>query len=102
MKTTKRLDKTGLDYNHIISTCEYYRQIITTRTYEHRPAISNVQSAGMRFVVGYCWHREKESDRIDFFENLGKLGPTRIRTNKYACKSKRTPLADSRWPAKSS
>ena len=78
-KQAKRLGKAGLDYyNHNLDTSsEYYRQIITTRTYEHRlTTISNVQSAGMKVCCGgIVGIGEKESDRIDFLKTLANLNP---------------------------
>ena len=99
-KQAKRLGKAGLDYyNHNLDTSsEYYGQIITTRTYEHRlTTISNVQSAGMKVCCGgIVGIGEKESDRIDFLKTLANLNPQpeSVPINMLV-KVKGTPLADS-------
>ncbi len=96
----KQLGKAGLDYyNHNLDTSsEYYRQIITTRTYEHRlKTISNVQSAGVKVCCGgIVGIGEKESDRIDFLKTLANLNPQpeSVPINMLV-KVKGTPLADS-------
>ena len=95
-----QLGKAGLDYyNHNLDTSsEYYRQIITTRTYEHRlKTISNVQSAGVKVCCGgIVGIGEKESDRIDFLKTLANLNPQpeSVPINMLV-KVKGTPLADS-------
>ena len=99
-KQAKQLGKAGLDYyNHNLDTSsEYYRQIITTRTYEHRlKTISNVQSAGVKVCCGgIVGIGEKESDRIDFLKTLANLNPQpeSVPINMLV-KVKGTPLADS-------
>ena len=99
-RQAKQLGEAGLDYyNHNLDTSsEYYRQIITTRTYEHRlKTISNVQSAGVKVCCGgIVGIGEKESDRIDFLKTLANLNPQpeSVPINMLV-KVEGTPLADS-------
>jgi biotin synthase len=75
----KKLKKAGLDaYNHNIDTSpEFYKEIITTRSFEERlETLSNVREAGISVCcggiigMGETWH-----DRARMLEVLANLNP---------------------------
>jgi len=70
----QRLSEAGLDYyNHNIDTSpEFYKEIITTRTYEERlETLENVRSAGMKVCCGgIVGMGEGRSDRAGMIETL--------------------------------
>ena len=72
-----RLANSGLDYyNHNIDTSEsYYKQIITTRTYEDRLiTLENVRNAGLKVCCGgILGMGETEDDRIQMLITLANL-----------------------------
>merc|ERR1712023_532886 len=72
-----RLASSGLDYyNHNIDTSEsYYKQIITTRTYEDRLlTLKNVRNAGLKVCCGgILGMGETEDDRIQMLITLANL-----------------------------
>jgi len=73
----QRLSEAGLDYyNHNIDTSpEFYKEIITTRTYEERlETLENVRSAGMKVCCGgIVGMGEGRSDRAGMIETLANL-----------------------------
>ena len=74
-----RLREAGLDYyNHNLDTSpEHYKQIISTRTYEHRlSTILNVQNAGMKVCCGgIVGIGETEADRVELLKTLANFKP---------------------------
>lgn len=71
------LQKAGLDYyNHNLDTSEnYYKEIITTRTYEDRlNTLANVRSAGMKVCCGgILGMGESRADRADMLVTLATM-----------------------------
>ncbi|MDF1685727.1 MAG: biotin synthase [Parvibaculaceae bacterium] len=76
---TLKLKAAGLDYyNHNVDTSEeYYKEIITTRTYADRlNTISLVQDAGINVCSGgIVGMGEEESDRAGMLQTLANLDP---------------------------
>ena len=76
-KQAKKLAETGLDYyNHNIDTSEdYYKKIITTRTYKDRiDTINNVRDAGIKVCCGgILGMGESLEDRINFLITLSNM-----------------------------
>src|SRR6201995_3362530 len=72
-----RLKKSGLDYyNHNLDTSpEYYRHIISTRTYEDRlDTLANVRGAGINVCCGgIVGMGEQASDRVGLIHALATL-----------------------------
>lgn len=75
----RRLKEAGLKaYNHNLDTSpEYYKEIITTRTYEDRLAtIRNVREAGIEVCCGgILGMGESREDRIGLLAELANLDP---------------------------
>ncbi len=73
----KRLADAGLDYyNHNLdSSPEYYKEIITTRTYQDRlDTLSHVRDQGMKTCCGgIVGMGEKLDDRVEMLRNLANL-----------------------------
>ncbi|MGE5624886.1 MAG: biotin synthase BioB [Bacillota bacterium] len=73
----QRLAEAGLDYyNHNIDTSEeYYREIISTRTFEDRlDTLKNVREAGMHVCCGgIVGMGEKREDRVKMLHTLATL-----------------------------
>jgi len=73
----RRLADAGLDYyNHNIDTsAEYYKDIITTRTFEDRlDTLKNVRDAGMHVCCGgIVGMGEKQEDRVKMLHTLATL-----------------------------
>ncbi len=73
----QRLSEAGLDYyNHNIDTSpEFYKEIITTRTYEERlETLENVRRAGMKVCCGgIVGMGEGRCDRAGMIETLANL-----------------------------
>jgi len=73
----KRLKQSGLDYyNHNLDTSEnYYKEIITTRTYQDRlDTLENVREAGMHVCCGgIVGMGESRQDRAEFLMALANL-----------------------------
>jgi biotin synthase len=73
----ERLKKSGLDYyNHNIDTSpEYYKEIITTRTYEDRlDTLAHVRDAGINVCCGgIVGMGEAEDDRVGMIHALATL-----------------------------
>ena len=90
----------GLDYyNHNVDTSEdYYKQIITTRTYQDRlNTLSHVRAAGMKVCSGgIVGMGEQGIDRIAMLQTLANLPqhPESVPINMLV-KIAGTPLADS-------
>ncbi|WP_420561970.1 biotin synthase BioB [Tepidicaulis sp.] len=76
---TIRLKEAGLDYyNHNIDTSEeYYKEIVTTRTYQDRlDTIQRVQEAGMNVCSGgILGMGESQSDHAGMLQTLANLTP---------------------------
>ena len=93
----EQLKLAGLDfYNHNLDTsAEFYKTIITTRTYQDRlDTIANVVNAGIKVCCGAIFGMgESREDRIQFLLTLKKLPqiPTSIPINKLI-PIKGTPL----------
>jgi len=91
------LKEAGLDYyNHNLdSSPEYYKKIITTRTYEDRlETLDNVRNAGLNVCCGgIVGMGEKRIDRINFLLELVKLPkpPESVPINRLIA-AKGTPL----------
>ena len=72
-----RLREAGLDYyNHNLDTSpEYYREIITTRTYEDRlETLGHVRDAGMKVCCGgIIGMGERRTDRVGLLLQLANL-----------------------------
>lgn len=75
----QRLADAGLHaYNHNIDTSEdYYKKIITTRTYQERiDTINNVRKAGITVCCGgIIGMGERATDRIGMLKTLARLDP---------------------------
>ena len=75
----KALKDAGLDYyNHNLDTSpEYYKDIITTRTYEDRlETLQNVRDAGMKTCCGgIVGMGEKREDRAGLLHQLATMEP---------------------------
>jgi biotin synthase len=73
----QELKDAGLDYyNHNLDTSEnYYKQIITTRTYKHRlDTLQSVREAGLKVCCGgIVGMGEDETDRIELLHTLATL-----------------------------
>jgi biotin synthase len=73
----QRLADAGLDYyNHNIDTSpEYYKEIITTRTFEDRlDTLNNVRTAGMKVCCGgIVGMGEQPADRAELLRTLANL-----------------------------
>lgn len=76
---TIRLKEAGLDYyNHNIDTSEeYYKEVVTTRTYQDRlDTIQRVQEAGMNVCSGgILGMGESQSDHAGMLQTLANLTP---------------------------
>jgi biotin synthase len=96
----ERLKKSGLDYyNHNIDTSpEYYKEIITTRTYEDRlDTLAHVRDAGINVCCGgIVGMGEAEDDRVGMIHALATLPehPQSVPINALM-KVKGTKLGDS-------
>lgn len=95
----QQLADAGLDYyNHNLDTSEeYYKQIITTRTYQDRlDTLSNVRDAGMKVCCGgILGLGESRQDRAGLLQQLANLPhhPESVPIN-MLIKIPGTPLAD--------
>jgi biotin synthase len=73
----QELKDAGLDYyNHNLDTSEnYYKQVITTRTYKHRlDTLQNVREAGLKVCCGgIVGMGEEQIDRIELLHTLATL-----------------------------
>jgi biotin synthase len=73
----EQLKEAGLDYyNHNLDTSEnYYKEIITTRTYKHRlDTLQAVRDAGLKVCCGgIVGMGEKEIDRVELLHTLATL-----------------------------
>jgi biotin synthase len=73
----QELKNAGLDYyNHNLDTSpEYYKKIITTRTYQHRlDTLANVRDAGLKVCCGgIVGMGENEVDRAKLLQTLATL-----------------------------
>ena len=73
----RNLARAGLDYyNHNLDTSpEYYKDVITTRTYEDRlETLGNVRDAGLKVCCGgIVGMGESETDRVEFLRALANL-----------------------------
>jgi biotin synthase len=73
----QQLKEAGLDYyNHNLDTSEnYYRQVITTRTYKHRlDTLQSVREAGLKVCCGgIVGMGETEVDRVELLHTLATL-----------------------------
>ncbi len=73
----QELKEAGLDYyNHNLDTSEnYYKQIITTRTYKHRfDTLQSVRDAGLKVCCGgIVGMGESELDRVELLHTLATL-----------------------------
>ncbi len=96
---SRRLADAGLDYyNHNIDTSQrYYREIITTRTFDDRlETLENVRAAGVKVCCGgIVGMGETRADRIDFLHTLATLPahPDSVPVNQLV-RVPGTPLAD--------
>jgi len=96
---TEQLRAAGLDYyNHNLDTSpEYYKKIITTRTYEDRlETLANVRESGMNVCCGgIIGMGETREDRIGLLIQLANLPepPMSVPINRLVS-VKGTPLAD--------
>ena len=96
---SQRLADAGLDfYNHNIDTSEdYYREIITTRTFADRlDTLENVRNAGIKVCCGgIIGMGESRTDRIAFLQTLATLPahPESVPVNQLV-RVPGTPLAD--------
>lgn len=76
-KQLKELKQAGLDYyNHNIDTSpEFYKEIITTRTFEDRlNTLENIRNADLKTCCGgIIGMGENESDRISMLQTLANL-----------------------------
>jgi biotin synthase len=93
------LAEAGLDYyNHNLDTSpEYYKKIISTRTYDERlDTLEHVRTAGMKVCCGgIIGMGESKADRYKFLQQLANLPqhPESVPINKLI-KIKGTPLQD--------
>ena len=100
---SQRLAEAGLDYyNHNIDTSEeYYREIISTRTYEDRmQTLENVRDAGIKVCCGgIVGMGETREDRVEFLRTLATLPahPDSVPINQLV-RVPGTPLAEGRLP----
>ena len=91
--------KAGLDYyNHNLDTSsEYYKEIITTRTYQDRlDTLSRVRDAGINVCCGgIVGMGESKQDRVNFIRELANLPkhPESVPINRLV-PVKGTPLGD--------
>ena len=91
--------KAGLDYyNHNLDTSsEYYKEIITTRTYQDRlDTLSRVRDAGINVCCGgIVGMGESKKDRVSFIQELANLPkhPESVPINRLV-PVKGTPLGD--------
>lgn len=96
---SRRLAEAGLDYyNHNIdSSAQYYRKIITTRSFADRlNTLENVRNAGIKVCCGgIVGMGETRTDRIEFLRTLATLPahPESVPINQLV-KVPGTPLAD--------
>jgi biotin synthase len=96
---SQALAEAGLDYyNHNIdSSRDYYKTIITTRTFEDRlDTLGNVREAGIKVCCGgIVGMGEAAEDRIEFLKELANLSehPESVPINNLV-KIKGTPLED--------
>ncbi|MCJ8324969.1 MAG: biotin synthase BioB [Hyphomicrobiales bacterium] len=94
-----RFKQSGLDYyNHNVDTSEeYYKEIITTRTYQDRlDTIQNVRDAGINVCSGgIIGMGEKKTDRAGMLQTLANMvaHPDSVPINKLV-QVKGTPLYD--------
>jgi biotin synthase len=76
-RQAERLKEAGLDYyNHNLDTSpEYYKEIIQTRTYEHRlETLENVRAAGLNVCCGgIVGMGETRADRAQLIVQLANL-----------------------------
>ncbi len=90
VEATQALKDAGLDYyNHNLDTSpEYYKKIISTRTYQDRiDTLNRVHQAGIKTCCGgIVGMGESKDDRINFLLELSKLDtpPASIPINKLA------------------
>lgn len=98
LEQSKALKSAGLDYyNHNLDTSpEYYKKIITTRTFQNRlDTLENVRAAGIKVCCGgIVGMGETRQDRIQFLQQLANLPehPHSVPINHLA-KVEGTPLA---------
>jgi len=75
----RRLKAVGLDYyNHNIDTSEeYYKKVITTRTYQDRlDTLDSISKAGLKTCCGgIVGMGETRNDRVNFLHTLANLSP---------------------------
>ncbi len=96
-KQAHKLKAAGLDYyNHNLdSSPEYYKEVITTRTYQERlDTLEQVRNAGMKTCSGgIIGMGEKRSDRLGLLQQLANLPehPQSVPINKLV-QVKGTPL----------
>jgi biotin synthase len=96
---SQRLAEAGLDYyNHNIdSSADYYKKIITTRTYSDRlETLENVRNAGIKVCCGgIVGMGETRTDRSEFLRTLATLPahPESVPINQLV-RVPGTPLAD--------
>jgi biotin synthase len=96
---SQRLAEAGLDYyNHNIDTSEdYYREIISTRTYADRlETLENVRNAGIKVCCGgIVGMGETRADRSEFLRTLATLPahPDSVPINQLV-RVPGTPLSD--------
>ena len=96
----KALGEAGLDYyNHNLDTSpEYYRDIITTRTYQDRlDTLQQVRDAGINVCAGgIVGMGESSADRVGFLQQLANLPehPQSVPINQLV-RVEGTPLANS-------
>ncbi len=94
-----RFKQSGLDYyNHNVDTSEeYYKEIITTRSYQDRlNTLQNVRDAGINVCSGgIIGMGEKETDRAGMLQTLANMEkhPDSVPINKLV-QVKGTPLYD--------
>jgi biotin synthase len=100
---SERLKTAGLDYyNHNIDTsAEYYKEIVTTRTYEDRlDTLANVRAAGIKVCSGgIIGMGEQREDRVGMLYTLATLPehPESVPINLLA-RTRGTPLGASARP----
>jgi len=98
-----RLKTAGLDYyNHNIDTSpEYYRKVVTTRTYSDRlETLANVRDAGIKVCCGgIIGMGEQREDRVAMLHTLATLPqhPESVPINLLA-RTQGTPLGNSERP----
>ncbi len=96
-----RLKESGLDYyNHNLDTSEnYYKEIITTRTYQDRlDTLEHVREAGMNVCCGgIVGMGESRQDRAEFLQTLANMEkhPESVPIN-LLVQVAGTPLADTK------